>query len=266
MSTSGFLNALNPIAKSRHNQLQDLHELAQSSSLLREETPDEGDSYSRANQQQVVETIPLRESATIASPKAKKGKFKRTSIYDQQVESPGFAQHFVNDTLDSSAKTEPADSDASDNEVPHSFMIETSPAAARRRQLEKVSRTQNGRRPSQRSSSQRKRITGHGPILPVSHPVHTSTRITHAEGISEEEEQDLNEDEDDAPLLGANNRSPALYSSTSLPRKRKGKARARGERPQSASSRNGLDDYQQALWRWVNVYNLDEFLQEVCCH
>lgn len=37
----------------------------------------------------------------------------------------------------------------------------------------------------------------------------------------------------------------------------------------SASSRHprtamrGLDDYEKALWNWVNVYNLDAFLQEV---
>ena len=25
----------------------------------------------------------------------------------------------------------------------------------------------------------------------------------------------------------------------------------------------GLDDYEKALWNWINVYNLDAFLQEV---
>jgi len=25
----------------------------------------------------------------------------------------------------------------------------------------------------------------------------------------------------------------------------------------------GLDDYEKALWNWVNVYNLDAFLQDV---
>jgi autophagy-related protein 9 len=25
----------------------------------------------------------------------------------------------------------------------------------------------------------------------------------------------------------------------------------------------GLDEYEKALWNWVNVYNLDAFLQEV---
>ena len=28
--------------------------------------------------------------------------------------------------------------------------------------------------------------------------------------------------------------------------------------------KQGLDEYERALWNWVNVYNLDAFLQEVC--
>lgn len=31
----------------------------------------------------------------------------------------------------------------------------------------------------------------------------------------------------------------------------------------STRSQKGLDDYQKALWNWVNVYNLDAYLQEV---
>lgn len=33
----------------------------------------------------------------------------------------------------------------------------------------------------------------------------------------------------------------------------------------SAPSKQGLDEYERALWKWVNVYNLDAFLQEVRC-
>jgi len=32
---------------------------------------------------------------------------------------------------------------------------------------------------------------------------------------------------------------------------------------QSKPAMRGLDDYEKALWNWVNVYNLDAFLQEV---
>ena len=33
---------------------------------------------------------------------------------------------------------------------------------------------------------------------------------------------------------------------------------------QSQTPKRGLDEYERALWNWVNVYNLDAFLQEVC--
>lgn len=33
----------------------------------------------------------------------------------------------------------------------------------------------------------------------------------------------------------------------------------------SATPTQGLDAYERALWNWVNVYNLDAFLQEVQC-
>jgi len=32
----------------------------------------------------------------------------------------------------------------------------------------------------------------------------------------------------------------------------------------STRPKRGLDDYERALWNWVNVYNLDAYLQEVC--
>lgn len=33
----------------------------------------------------------------------------------------------------------------------------------------------------------------------------------------------------------------------------------------SSAPKQGLDEYERALWSWVNVYNLDAFLQEVSC-
>lgn len=38
----------------------------------------------------------------------------------------------------------------------------------------------------------------------------------------------------------------------------------RAREPGTWSGKRGLDDYERALWNWVNVYNLDAFLQEVC--
>lgn len=37
----------------------------------------------------------------------------------------------------------------------------------------------------------------------------------------------------------------------------------RGSAPQHHRQMRGLDGYERALWNWVNVYNLDAFLQEV---
>jgi autophagy-related protein 9 len=34
------------------------------------------------------------------------------------------------------------------------------------------------------------------------------------------------------------------------------------ERPKT---KQGLNEYEKALWKWVNVQDLDAFLQEVCC-
>lgn len=33
--------------------------------------------------------------------------------------------------------------------------------------------------------------------------------------------------------------------------------------PRPRSAMRGLDDYEKALWNWVNVYNLDAYLQEI---
>lgn len=96
---------------------------------------------------------------------------------------------------------------SSDEEVPHSLIIETSPAAKRRARQPRTSRTRSSHKTS---------------VLPIAHPV-ASQRL------------DQDESDDDVPLLGT---TP--------------KAKGRG-----------LDAYQQAMWRWTNVYNLDEYLQEV---
>jgi autophagy-related protein 9 len=102
--------------------------------------------------------------------------------------------------------------------------------------------------------------SGAGPLLPTTHPI--STRIPHPDDIEEEDENDYEQDYDhNAPLLGASKTS----NSTSRRRKGKGKAKVTQDSADRRSDalRTGLDEYQQALWRWVNVYNLDEYLQEV---
>jgi autophagy-related protein 9 len=168
------------------------------------------------------------------------------------------------DEHDNSGGTDHA-SEASDEEVPHSFMVETSPAARRKALLPQARgqrRVATGSHGT-RSDGQQKRASaglsasGTGPLLPTTHPI--PTRIPHPDDIEEEDENDF--DQDYVPLLRASK------TSNSASRRRKGKGRAKmtqdpaDRRPDAMKT--GLDEYQQALWRWVNVYNLDEYLQEV---
>lgn len=239
--SSGFLNTLNPIARSRNNHLQNIHAFDQSSSLVEDPNNNGYD-------------IPLQASDTLASPKG------GTRPADMANLEAGVAQ----DEHDNSGGTDHA-SEPSDEEVPHSFMVETSPAARRKALLPQARsqrRVATGSRGA-RSDSQQKRASagflasGTGSLLPTTHPI--STRIPHPDDIEEEDENDF--DQDYAPLLGASKAS----NSASRRRKGKGKVKvtqdAADRRPDAV--RTGLDEYQQALWRWVNVYNLDEYLQEV---
>lgn len=220
--SGGFLDTLNPIAKSRYNQLQILHNYEQSSSLLEED--EDADSFHGDGH-----NIPMRASNALLSPRS------RNIATLEADEHPGSTN---------------LGSEASDEEVPQSFMIETSPSARR-----KASLPQTRRSASQRAARKGKRVSGGEPLLPTHHPIHKSTRIPHPDDIEEEEEE-----EDDgsggAPLLGASRGSNS--------RRRKGKQRVGpSDSGRQDNSKRGLDEYQQALWRWVNVYNLDEYLQEV---
>jgi len=219
--SGGFLDALKPAAKPRHDQLQRLRNFEQSSSLLNEEEEEDAGSFHDDEQ-----GIPMRPSSALLSPRAK-------SNAALQADTTGNGTH-------------PA-SDGSDEEVPQSFMIETSPAARRKHTLP---HTRDQRRSaSQKAIRRGKRSSGGGPLLPTTHPVHKSFHMPHPDDIEEEEE----EEDNDTPLLSA------PRDSSSRRRKRKGYSDSGNQ----DTSRRGLDDYQQALWRWVNVYNLDEYLQEV---
>jgi hypothetical protein len=44
-----------------------------------------------------------------------------------------------------------------------------------------------------------------------------------------------------------------------------GKGKKQGKGKTKAPEKAGLNDYERALWRWVNVEDLDGFLQEVSC-
>ncbi|KAG8833469.1 autophagy protein atg9 [Serendipita sp. 400] len=209
--SGGFLNNLNPIAKSRHSQLQTLHNHEQASSLLEEDENAEVDYEEQQG-------IPLSLSKRLISPRSK-------AIATLEIEeSPNEHGAGLEQALD-----------ASDDEVPHSFMVETSPNA-RRRHPGQPSR--NPRRTT-RSRSQRNRAIASASLLPTTHPIHVSTRIPHPDDIEEEDEEDHT-----VPLL-----SSPMGSS-------KGAAKGKGK-PKSGkgeSTRAGLDEHQQALWRWMRAF------------
>ncbi|KIM49348.1 hypothetical protein M413DRAFT_438535 [Hebeloma cylindrosporum] len=133
--------------------------------------------------------------------------------------------------------------DSSDDEVPPSFMVEptTRPAPSPKftRQSNKSDSGHSGRSRALYSTDGRKLP----PILPsaVDNPP-SPAKIPPTPKRSElnEEAERSREPRTSTPSQGSN----VSYNQT---------------RP----TMRGLDDYEKALWNWVNVYNLDAFLQEV---
>ena len=111
---------------------------------------------------------------------------------------------------------EPKD-ESSDDEVPQSMMIETSPHARRL----SIARQSKGKGKAARHPH---RTSNAGPILPITN-------------------DDLN-----LPPRPSEVDTPTIEQAQS----------------QTSPKRNiGLDAYERALWNWVNVYDLDVFLQDV---
>ena len=118
--------------------------------------------------------------------------------------------------------------DSSDDEVPQSFMIEASARnSARGRQQAKGKRREKTRIKSPLSPAKKET-----PILPSTLediPLSVPPRPSEL-------------DVDEPPLQS---RSPEPFE------------------PRPPKQMRSLDAYERALWNWVNVYNLDAFLQEV---
>ncbi|KAL5529329.1 hypothetical protein ACEPAG_5314 [Sanghuangporus baumii] len=118
---------------------------------------------------------------------------------------------------DASGHKQASQDDYSDDEVPQSFMIETTPQT--RRQHAPRPPKDKGKQPLRSASK------GSRPLLPVSNDdnLHLPPRPS----------------EIDPP--------PTDQSQVQTPRKQM----------------RGLDAYERALWNWINVYDLDVFLQDV---
>lgn len=121
------------------------------------------------------------------------------------------------------------DDDSSDGEVPQSFMVE----ATSRKPKRSPTLSSKGKEPSRRRQQPLHSVPS-GRKIPPLLPTHTSVSIPPRPSEVDEEVY--------TPRADA-------FSETS-------------ERDRPKQMR-GLDPYERALWNWVNVYNLDAFLQEV---
>lgn len=148
--------------------------------------------------------------------------------------------------------------DSSDDEVPQSFIIET-PTARTNAALNRASSSSSkgkGRAKSSDTSARTsgapqrsqplhsvagRRVPPSGPILPVS-VQDDNVRIP-------PRPSELDEEEHVTMPSGASNSGES--------------SGAGGTRRQVRGTMGRLDSYERALWNWVNVYNLDAFLQEV---
>ena len=119
--------------------------------------------------------------------------------------------------------------ESSDDEVPQDFMIEAAAPASRRPPSSPPARTAKGKERDDRTRPlyQTRRQSGSQPILPTST---ADTPVSIPPRPSE-----INPDPAPPP-------EPL-------------------REPQTRQMR-GLDAHERALWNWVNVYNLDAFLQE----
>lgn len=131
--------------------------------------------------------------------------------------------------------------DSSDDEVPQSLMIETASHEA-------TALKGKGRATGDNHDARRARPLHSVPgrKLPSQLPV---TNENSARTISTPPKPSDTGDDADGGMTPRNS-SPSSKSSNPL--------LSRPSKPMG-----GLDDYEKALWNWVNVYNLDAFLQEV---
>ena len=120
------------------------------------------------------------------------------------------------------------DNDSSDDEVPQDFMIETTTPGGRKPRSPSTPRASTYRGKEREARKQPLLSTSRKPappVLPTAAPVKIPPRPS---------ELDVEDENAAVPL-------------------------SEEQRPKQM---RGLDAYERALWNWVNVYNLDAFLQE----
>lgn len=226
MSTSSsrpFLNMINPMNSTYHGYTQ------ANQSIVEEVGEDD------INNGEDIDLEAGRSASFNDSPKAKrlstKSQGKRRVAWN-----PGASEMSVlHPNIHKEDKIHERDS--SDDEVPPSFLIEAaSHPAAPSQPVEQPQGQDHGRGQALYSTEGRK-------LPPTKSKSKSKTPYTSSPVPTPPRPSDLNED----PIPGNFN-----YSSSQ-----------QGSPYRQPRQIRGLDDYEKALWNWINVYNLDAFLQEV---
>ena len=128
--------------------------------------------------------------------------------------------------------------DSSDDEVPPSFMVEPAPRSVLSPKFTPQSLKTEARRTQALYSTDGRQLPPTLPSVAVKSP-----------SLSKVPPPPSAYDDDDSALPDPRAPTPSQSSNSSS--------------RQPRATMRGLDDYEKALWNWVNVYNLDAFLQEV---
>ncbi|RDB21088.1 Autophagy-related protein 9 [Hypsizygus marmoreus] len=228
-SSRPFLNMLNPMSRAHQGYSQ------ANQSLLEEDENRSGDDGvgSEEDLEAGRSRSPIFQSttgtATLAKPKSKG---QRQVSWDGNTSEMNVLRPNIHQ------QDKVHEPESSDDEVPQSFMIED---ASRRPDPSKGKTREDGRSRPLHSVTGRKlppvqaTTTGQGLPTPVSIPPRPSEVYTDGE----------------AEIAPRNATSGTGFSETLSNYSRQHK------------QMRGLDAYEKALWNWVNVYNLDAFLQDV---
>ncbi|KAG5645076.1 hypothetical protein DXG03_007166 [Asterophora parasitica] len=232
-SSRPFLNMLNPMSRNHMGYSQANQSLMEEDEDRSEEEGDgsEGDVEAGRSRSTIFQstrgsTTPLARSKT---------KGQRQVSWDGDTSEMNVLRPNIH------RQDKVHEQESSDDEVPQSFMIE---AAARKPAGSKGKSREDGSFPGGRRHSLQ---SAAGRQLPPSRPPPTPVQVSAVSNPPRPSELDAGDDE----MTPRSTNSRTGFNDT-LP-----------QHNRQPKPMRGLDDYEKALWNWVNVYNLDAFLQEV---
>ncbi|KAG6851302.1 hypothetical protein H0H93_011738 [Arthromyces matolae] len=228
-SSSRFLNMLNPMSRN-------IHGYSQANQSVPEEDEDDDrtkDEHLEEDDLEAGRSFRSARRSTSRTPFKQGG--RRQVSWDEAASD-------VNVLRPNIHKEDRLHHESSDDEVPQSFMIE---ATSRKSSASKGKQRADGSSSTKRSHNSQ--LTSEGIKLVLSTPPSSSPGSGPEPSVStppRPSELDIEEpDAPDTPRIGLTNALP--------------------QHNRQPKPLRGLDDYEKALWNWVNVYNLDAFLQDV---